>query len=234
MEEKKVRKSSNKQAVKDRLALNVYDTDGKIVGVRQLPKEIFSVTASGNLLAQSVRVHLANCRKGTASTKNRGEVRGGGRKPWRQKGTGRARAGSIRDPQWRGGGVVFGPKPRDFSLSLSKRMKRLALFGSLSAKLKEKKIICVDGLSKLSGKTKEFSNFLTKTPIVNDKNKKILLILAKKSEKVARSVKNIKNLSLVTLKNLNSYQILKNDFLLFDKEALAGITNLITEDSKNG
>jgi len=92
MEEKKVRKSSNKQAVKDRLALNVYDTDGKIVGVRQLPKEIFSVTASGNLLAQSVRVHLANCRKGTASTKNRGEVRGGGRKPWRQKGTGRARA----------------------------------------------------------------------------------------------------------------------------------------------
>lgn len=229
MEKKKTQKVNNKKKAnpkKSQLALDVYDPEGKVVGFENLPKEIFSVSAPKDLLAQAVRVHLAGARKGTSSTKTRAEVRGGGRKPWRQKGTGRARAGSIRDPQWRGGGIVFGPKPRDFSLSLPKKMRKLALLAVLSEKLKEKKIICVEGFSKLKGKTKQFLEFLSKLPIDDDKNKKILLISAKKNEQVIRSVRNLKNLSWVNIGSLNLYQVLNNDFLLLEKEALASLGDL--------
>jgi len=232
MEEKKVRKANNKKkvsAAKSQLAVDIYDSDGKVVGFENLSEEIFSVSTPKTLLAQAVRVYLARERKGNASTKNRGEVRGGGRKPWRQKGTGRARAGSIRDPQWRGGGIVFGPTPRDFSLSLPKKMRRRAFFGVLSDKLKEKKVFCVKEFSKLEGKTKQFLDLLSKLPITDGRSKKILLVLAKKNEQVIRSVRNLRNLSLVTIDNLNLYQVLSNDFLLFEKEALASLDNLFTK-----
>jgi large subunit ribosomal protein L4 len=223
MKGKKPKKvASNKKAIPKRsqLALDVYGPDGKVCGFENLPKEIFSVSAPKSLLAQAVRVYLAGARKGTASTKTRAEVRGGGRKPWRQKGTGRARAGSIRDPQWRKGGIVFGPKPRDFSLALPKKMKKRALFAALSFKLKEKQIICVTGLSKLGNKTKQFLEFLSKLPIAEAQSKEILLILAKKNEQVIRAVRNLRNLSCINIVNLNPYQVLKTDFLLLEKEAL--------------
>jgi len=232
MEKKKVEKISEKKKTSDSksgLTVDIYDQNGQVVESEILPEEISTVSLPKTMLAQAVRVYLMRQRKGTSSTKTRAQVRGGGKKPWRQKGTGRARAGSIRDPQWRGGGIVFGPKPRDFFLSLPKKMKERVLLGVLSDKFKNKKVFCVKEFSKLGGKTKQFLEFLSKLPIVNGEDKKILIVSEKKNEQVARAVRNLKNLSLITLKYLNFYQILNNDFLLFDKEALISVGNLFAK-----
>src|SRR3989338_1504391 len=144
------------------LKLSVYDLKGKSVGKINLPKEIFGVKVNDKLMAQAVRVYLANQRQGTVSTKTRGEVKGSSRKIYRQKGTGRARHGSIRAPIFVKGGLVFGPKPRDFGLSLPKKMKKAALFAALSAKLRDGEVKVVQGFEKLPAKTKNVAESLSK------------------------------------------------------------------------
>lgn len=224
----KVKKSVKKpvQAVKARtktgskLTVDVYNTKGKVVEKISLPKELFGQKVNANLMAQAVRVYLANQRKGTVSTKTRGEVNKTTAKWYKQKGTGRARHGAKSAPIFVGGGVVFGPKPRDYSLSLPKKMKRKALFSALSAKLKDKEIKIVSGLEKLDGKTKAMAKVIDSLGL---SGKKLLLVLAdapKRADGVYRAARNIKRLNVVAPNGLNTHEVLNNKEILFMKQAI--------------
>lgn len=202
------------------LKIDVYDTKGKIVESINLPKEIFGAKVNNQLIAQAVRVYLANQRKGTASTKTRGEVAGSTRKIYRQKGTGRARHGSIRAPIFVKGGVVFGPKPRDYSLNLPKKMKKAALFSALSVKAKEGKIKAISGLEKIEPKTKLMAQVLKNLSLNGEK---VLVILPSKMENVQRGLRNIKNIELTLVQNLNTYQVLKYKTLLFMTDSFSSL-----------
>lgn len=202
--------------------VDVFDTKGKVIGSIELPKEIFAASINKKLVAQAVRVYLANQRKGAASTKTRGEVRGSTRKIWRQKGTGRARHGSIRAPIFVHGGVVFGPKPRDFSLKLSKKMRRLALFSALSQKFKVGEIKVVKGLEKIKPKTKLMVAVM-KNLGLEALGKKVLLVLSKsdqETESVIRASRNIKGVRLLKAAQLNTYEVLDANVLLLMKESI--------------
>ena len=142
------------------LKTNVYDMSGKLVGEIELPEALFGVTPNESVVHDVVKNHLANCRQGTQSALTRAEVSGGGRKPWRQKGTGRARQGSTRAPQWTHGGIVFAPKPRDYGYTLNKKSRRLALKSVLSAKASEQNIVVIDEIKMAAPKTAEFAKFL--------------------------------------------------------------------------
>lgn len=198
------------------LDIPVFDTDGKEAGSVSLSKEIFGAKINKNLMAQAVRVYLANQRQGNADTKTRGEVRGGGKKPWRQKGTGRARQGSTSAPHWRGGGVAFGPEPRDYSLIMPDKMKKLALVSALTTKLTDSKIKIVDNLNNLGAKTKNMAKTLKNLSLVGS----TLLALPKDSGKIVLATRNIENLKTTPINLLNTYIILKNSNILFTKEAL--------------
>ncbi len=202
---------------KDSLSLEVFDTKGKVVKSVDLPKEIFGAKINKQLLAQAVRVYLANQRKGTASTKDRGEVHGSTRKIYRQKGTGRARHGSKKAPIFVHGGIVFGPKPRDFSLKISKKMKRLALFSALSAKKKSNEIKVVKGLDNLEPKTRLMVDVLNNLGI-NEKDKNILLVSSGKSgkelENIYRASRNIEGVHIINAEMLNAYDALNNKLIL--------------------
>ncbi|MFH1832666.1 MAG: 50S ribosomal protein L4 [Candidatus Levyibacteriota bacterium] len=199
------------------LKVDVYDLKGKVVESMELPKEMFGVKVNKVLISQAVRVYLANQRTGTASTKTRSEVKGSSRKIYKQKGTGRARHGSIRAPIFVKGGLAFGPKPRDYSLKLSKKMKRSALFSALSAKLKDQEIKIIKGLKTLEPKTKNMANTLKNLEL---SGKKIMLVLPKDAENIMRAVRNIENTSFILVNTINTYQILNNKVLIFAKEAL--------------
>lgn len=218
------------------LTLDVYNTSGKVVGNTPLPKEIFGAQANPTLLSQAVRVYLANQRVGHASTKTRGEVKGSTRKIWRQKHTGRARHGAIRAPIFVGGGVAFGPRPRDYSLTLPKNMKRKALYTALAFKLKDKAIRIIDGLEEIPPKTKTMVGILSNVA-KNDKKKneafykrKILLILPKRTENIERASRNIKGITICPLNLLNTYEVINNDMLVFTKPALSRLVK--TYESK--
>jgi large subunit ribosomal protein L4 len=198
------------------LSLPVFNTEGKESGSVSLPKEIFAAKINKALMAQSVKVFLANQRQGTAKTKTRGDVRGGGKKPWKQKGTGRARQGSTRAPHWKGGGVAFGPQPRDFSMELSDKMKKLAFFSALTTKLKESKIKIVDDLNNLEGKTKNMAKTLNSLNITGT----TLLALPKNSQKIVLATRNINNLEVAPANLINTYSVLKNTNILFLKDSL--------------
>ncbi len=198
------------------LAMDVLDHSGKVVDSVELPKEIFGVKPNKSLIAQAVRVYLANQRLGKAYTKSRGEVRGGGRKPWRQKGTGRARIGSIRAPHWRGGGVVFGPKPKDFSLEMPKKMKQKALLSALSVRFNDKGMLVLKNLDLKEAKTKE-ANTLLKNLNVDGRT---LVIDSSLEEKEKRAFRNIEGADLALVTNLNTYQVLDNKKLIFTKDAI--------------
>lgn len=217
---KKVIKTVKKR---DGLLVDVHNAKGKIVDKISLPKGIFSAKINPLLMAQAVRVYLANQRKGTASTKTRGEVRGSTRKIRRQKHTGRARHGSIRAPIFVGGGIVFGPKPRDYTLKLPKKMKKTALFSALSTKLKDKKIKVIQDFKKIPTKTKVIANFISKLTD-NAKNKKVLIIVPPlkngEVEKIKKAARNIKGVTLTRPTTLNTYEVLNHDFLLFFKESI--------------
>ncbi|MEK7565426.1 MAG: 50S ribosomal protein L4 [Patescibacteria group bacterium] len=176
----------------------------KIVADPNLPKEIFKVKVRPALLAQSVRVYLANQRQGTQSTKTRSEVAGTTKKVYRQKGTGGARHGDRKAPIYVGGGIAFGPKPRDFSLKLSQKMRHLALLGALSLAAKDKKLQVVSGLEKVSGKTKDAAKFLKDFP-----NKSILIVVNGFQKNTFQSFRNIKNLTVLPYNQLNAYEVLK-------------------------
>ena len=204
------------------LTIDVFDAKGKVTGKISLPKEIFGVKVNKQLLAQAVRVYLANQRKGTASTKTRGEVHGSTRKIWRQKGTGRARHGSRKAPIFVHGGIVFGPHPRDFSLKMSKKMKKLALFSALSAKLKNKEIKAVTGLEKLEPKTKSMVEVI-KNLGINGEKRDILMVVPKAKEElenVYRAARNIEGLRIVNANTLNTYEVLNNKLILLMNEAI--------------
>ncbi|HIW48122.1 MAG TPA: 50S ribosomal protein L4 [Firmicutes bacterium] len=198
--------------------VKVYNMSGAEVGTIDLSDDIFGIEASEHAMHMAVVQYLANQRQGTQSAKTRSEVRGGGRKPWRQKGTGRARQGSIRAPQWTGGGVVFAPKPRDYSFKLNKKFKRLALKSALSTKCQEEKIIVVDELNLSEVKTKEMVKVLA-----NIKAEKALIVMDGSNKNVMLSARNIPNVKTAGVNTINVYDLLKHDTLVLTKDAVAKI-----------
>ena len=197
----------------------VFDMAGKQVGEIELSDAVFGIEPNEAVVHDVVKNHLANCRQGTQSSLTRAEVSGGGIKPWRQKGTGRARQGSIRAPQWYHGGIVFAPKPRDYSYTLNKKVKRLAMKSALSAKAQAGEIVVIDEIKMESIKTKTFKTFLNAVGV----DGKALVVTAQNDEIVVKSAANIPGI-LVTFANLiNVYDILNAKKFVVDKAALAKI-----------
>jgi large subunit ribosomal protein L4 len=199
--------------------VNTYNTEGKKIGTAMLSSEIFDVKMNADLVHQAVVAQLANKRQVIAYTKNRSEVRGGGRKPWRQKGTGRARHGSIRSPIWRGGGITFGPtKERSFGKKINKKMKRKALFMVLTSKVKDNELILLDKLELKEPKTKLIADILER--IFKKKQKSVLVVIPKKDENIIRANKNISYTKTLRADSLNMLDLLSFKYLLMPKEAI--------------
>jgi large subunit ribosomal protein L4 len=197
--------------------VTVYNMNAEQVGEVELQDTLFGVEVKEHLVHQAVVAYLANKRQGTQSAKTRAEVRGGGRKPFKQKGTGRARQGSIRAPQWKGGGVVFAPKPRDYSIKLNKKERQLALKSVLTSRVNENKLIVVDELVLPEIKTKTMKTVLDAFNL-----KKALLVTAgEASTNVRLSARNIQGIKTSAVNNINVYDILKYDTFVVTKEALA-------------
>ena len=201
------------------LKTNVLDMSGKVVGEIELPEALFGVEVNQSVVHDVVKNHLANNRQGTQSALTRAEVSGGGRKPWRQKGTGRARQGSTRAPQWTHGGIVFAPKPRDYSYTLNKKAKRLALKSVLSAKASEEAIVVIDSIKMDAPKTAEFAKFLAAVGC----NTKTLVVTAAADQNVVKSGRNIPGCEITFANLLNVYDIVKADKLVVDQAALRKI-----------
>lgn len=196
--------------------VNVLNISGQVVGDIELNDEIFAVEISEHAVYEAVRNTLANRRQGTQSAKTRAEVRGGGRKPWRQKGTGRARQGSIRSPQWRGGGVVFAPKPRDYSYAIPRKVKRLALKSVLTSKVQEEEILVLDALKLEAISTKKAVEVLKNIKA----NKKALVVVEERDLNVYRSFRNIEGVKVAIANNINVYDIINADSLVITKGAV--------------
>ena len=200
----------------------LYNMEGANVGEIELSDAIFASEVNKNVLHQVVVNYLANQRQGTQSTKTRTEVRGGGIKPWRQKGTGRARQGSIRSPQWTGGGVALGPKPRDYRFSLNKKVRKLAFKSALAAKAQADEIIVIDGLKMEEIKTAKIAAMLKALNV-----EKALIVTAENDTNIYKSARNIKNVSVSYVDVLNTYEILKHDKFVVAKEAIAKIEEVL-------
>ena len=198
--------------------VNVYDMTGKAVGEIELNDAVFGIEPDKVAMFEAVKNHLANCRQGTQSTLTRAEVRGGGRKPWRQKGTGRARQGSIRSPQWTHGGIALGPKPRDYSYRLNKKYRRLALKSALSAKAAAGEVLVVENLNLAEVKTKSMAAFLNALEA-----KKALIVTPEVCENVVKSARNIPGAMTTTATIINVYDILNHDKFIVDKSAVEKI-----------
>ena len=199
--------------------VDVYNINGQKVGDIDLSDNVFGVEVNEVAMHSAVVNALANARQGTQSTKTRAEVRGGGRKPWRQKGTGRARHGSIRSPQCTGGGVALGPKPRSYSYTLPKKVKRLALKSALSSKVLGKNIIVLDDLRLEAIKTKEMVNILNNLKV----DSTALIVLPEIDRNVVLSARNIEGVQTTTANNINTYDILKHNKFIVTKEAVSRI-----------
>ncbi|PWM45097.1 MAG: 50S ribosomal protein L4 [Clostridiales bacterium] len=199
--------------------VTVYDMKGKEAGTLELNESIFGIPVNMVVLHEAVKNYLANQRQGTQSTLTRTEVRGGGRKPWRQKGTGRARQGSTRAPQWTHGGVALGPKPRSYRFSMNKKAKRLAMKSAFSAKVADGSMIVLDALTFDAPKTKEMVAVL-KALKVEDK---ALVVIPAPDANVVKSVKNIEGVKTLYVNTLNVYDIMKHDKFIVTKEAISKI-----------
>ena len=199
-------------------SVSVYNMEGKETGKMELNDSIFAAPVNEHLVHMAVVLQLANKRQGTQKAKTRSEVRGGGRKPWRQKGTGHARQGSIRAPQWKGGGVVFAPTPRDYSFKMNKKEKQLALKSVLTSRVQENKFIVVDAIKMDEIKTKTFVKALDSLKV-----SKALVVLNENDVNVVASAKNIPGVKTASAKTINVYDILKFDTLVIDKAAVATI-----------
>ena len=195
----------------------VYNMLGAQVGEIELNDDVFGIEPNKAVMYDFIKMQLANKRQGTSSTKTRTEVRGGGKKPWRQKGTGRARAGSSRNPVWRGGGIAFGPKPRDYSYKLPQKVRRLALRSALSSKALDNKIVVVDEFNFDQPKTKVMVQALEALKV----GKKTLLVTADGNVNVVKSARNIEGVKPMRADFINVYDILKHDTLLITKDAVA-------------
>ena len=196
--------------------VNVYNILGEQVGEIELKDNIFGIEVNEHVLYEVVKNQLANKRQGTQSAKTRAEVRGGGRKPWRQKGTGRARQGSIRAPHWVGGGVAFAPKPRDYSYKVPKKVRKLAMKSALSSKVLNNEIIVLEELNLEEPKTKEMAKILTNI----NAGKKALIVMAEKNINIVKSANNIPNVKTINVNTLNVYDILNFDSFIITKDAV--------------
>lgn len=194
----------------------LLNVSGEKIGDIELNDSIFGVKINESVLHDAVKNYLANQRQGTQSAKTRAEVRGGGRKPWRQKGTGRARQGSIRAPHWVGGGVSFAPKPRDYRYELPRKVKRLALKSALSSKIITENIIVLDELNMTMPKTKDMLNILKNLSI----GKKALIVMGEKNENIIKSANNIPGITTTLVNTLNVYDILNHEKFIVTKEAV--------------
>ena len=199
-------------------SVSMYNMEGAQVGTIELSDSIFAVPVNEHLIHQAVVAQLANKRQGTQSAKTRSEVRGGGRKPWRQKGTGHARQGSTRSPQWTGGGVVFAPTPRDYSMKLNKKEKRAALKSALSSRVAENKFIVIDEMNFGEIKTKNFQNMLNNLNV-----NKALVVLEDGNVNAELSARNIANVKTARTNTINVFDILKYNTVIASKAAVANI-----------
>lgn len=199
-------------------SVKLYNMEGKEVGSVELNDKVFGVEINEHVMHLAVVSQLANKRQGTQSAKTRAEVSGGGRKPWKQKGTGHARQGSTRAPQWTGGGVVFAPKPRDYSMKMNKKEKALAIKSALTSRVAEEKIYVLDAISFDEIKTKKMVSVLDSLKV-----KKALVVLDKKDENVILSARNIPDVRTTLSNGINVYDILKYDTLVITKDAVAQI-----------
>ena len=203
--------------------VSVLSQTGASVGEIELNDAIFGITPNEAVLFDAVIAQRASLRQGNHKVKNRSEVAGGGRKPWRQKGTGRARQGSIRSPQWRGGGVVFGPTPRSYSFKLPKKVRRLALKSALSAKVLEQNFLVLDALTLDAPKTKDFKAVLAALEI----NKKALFVTAEVNENVVLSARNISGVTVVTAEGINVLDLLGHEKVVFTKDAVNKVEEVL-------
>ncbi|MBQ3573193.1 MAG: 50S ribosomal protein L4 [Clostridia bacterium] len=197
--------------------VDIYNADGKVVGSMDLNENVFGVDVRTDVMHEVVVNYLANQRQGTQSTKTRTEVRGGGIKPWRQKGTGRARQGSIRAPQWVGGGVALGPKPRDYRYTLNKKVRRLALKSALTSKVQDNEIIVLESFEAPEIKTKQVTNLLKNLNV----NEKALIVLPENDKNVVLSARNIKGVDTTYVGAINTYEVLNHTKCIILKDAVA-------------
>lgn len=203
--------------------ISIYNQEGKIVGDLALNDKIFAVKPNAGLVHEAVTAQRANARRTIASTKNRGEVRGGGKKPWKQKGTGRARQGSIRSPQWVGGGIVFGPRSeRNFELKINRKAKQKALFMALSDKLINKQLLVIDSVNTEAAKTKIVAEMIKKLPV----GRTILLVSPKADPALMRMVRNLQSVTLVSSNSVNLVDVLGHKSVAFLKDAVASFEKL--------
>jgi large subunit ribosomal protein L4 len=207
-------------------SVDVKNARGETVGTLDLDERVFGIEPNRAVLHQAVVTQLANQRKGTHDTKTRGEVRGGGKKPWRQKGTGRARQGSTRAPHWRTGGIVFGPHPRSYHRDLPRKMRRLALRSALSAKVRDSALTVVDGLAVANGRTKEMVELLGALGLSTG----ALMVLHEREELVLRSSANVPKLRAVTLEGMNLLDILNFPTLVMTRESVEAVTERLARD----
>lgn len=211
-------------------SLKIYNQQGEVVGTKELSPVVFGVKPKHALIAEIVRALFANRRHVLADTKKKGEVRGGGRKPWAQKGTGRARAGSIRSPLWRGGGITFGPtSERNFKLKINKKVKKLAMRMVLSDKAQSDGFILADNLAVEGLKTKQFAAFLKKLPL---KKGKILVIMPAANALVARSARNIKNVDVISREQIDILALINHTNIVTMPETIESLEKIYCAGSK--
>jgi large subunit ribosomal protein L4 len=201
----------------------LYNQNGENIGEIELNDAVFGIEPNKHVLFEAVIMQRASLRQGTHKTKNRAEVSGGGRKPWRQKGTGRARQGSIRSPQWRGGGIVFGPVPRSYSYKLPKKVRRLAIKSALSSKVLENSIVVLDNLTLEAPKTKEMVKILNNLSV----DRKALIVTADANENVILSARNIPGVTVVTASGINVLDVLNHDKLVITKAAVEKVEEVL-------
>jgi large subunit ribosomal protein L4 len=206
--------------------LGKYDINGNQIGDIDLSDAIFNEKINENVIYQVVSAQLASIRKGNASTKTRGEVSGGGRKPWRQKGTGRARHGSIRSPLWVGGGIIFGPKPRSYQKKVPRKLKRIALKSIFSDKINGDNIKIIDKMEFNQPKTKNMVELLKNLQL---EDKKVLIILPEKNENIYLSARNISSVKTLLVDALNAYDLLNNDYILMSEEAVQKVEEVLSK-----
>ena len=203
--------------------VSLLNQAGSSVGEIELNDKVFGIEPNEAVLFEAIIAQRASLRQGNHKVKNRSEVAGGGRKPWRQKGTGRARQGSIRSPQWRGGGIVFGPTPRSYSYKLPKKVRRLALLSALSSKVREESIVVLEGLAFDAPKTKEFVKVLSNLSI----DKKALFVTADLDENVALAARNIPGITVVSATGINVLDLVGHDKLVLTKSAVEKVEEVL-------
>jgi large subunit ribosomal protein L4 len=202
--------------------IDVYNTAGEVVGQTELDESVWGIDPHIPVMHQALLRQQANARKGTHDTKTRAEVRGGGRKPWRQKGTGRARQGSIRSPQWIGGGVVFGPHPRSYAQAMPRKMRRLAIRSALSAKVRDDRLTVVEGLAEIEPRTKTMKGILASLPAARS----VLIVIPERVETIDRAAGNLPDVATIQAPYLNVRDVLKYERLVVTREAIPVIEGL--------